>query len=146
MVAGRLRMLESSYSEWGMGQPPVYAVRSLAALHALVDRLAAAPTVSSRGAGASGDHAWISVIDRGFIAHAYFGEETRRDGVISFELYGPYSPGTERDDGDPYDGRGLAGSMTTAQLKVMLSLLDAGQSPVEYVRETALSVSVVTDD
>ena len=139
-------MLEASHCEWGKERPTGYAPVALEDLGALVDRLVAAPTISSRDGGASGDHAWISVIDHGFIAHAYFGEQTRRDGVISFELYGPYPPGTERDDSDPYDGRGLAGSMTTTHLKGMLSLLDQGQSPVEYVRETALSVSVVADD
>ena len=68
------------------------------------------------------------------------------DGAVGFELYGPYPPGTKRDDGDPYDGRGLAGSMTTACLKSVLSLLAKGHSPVDYVRGSALSASVVVDD
>ena len=45
----------------------------------------------------------------------------------------------------PYDGRGLAGTMTLPCLKQMLSLLDEGRSPVDYVRESALEAEVVTD-
>src|SRR5438132_1498626 len=139
-------MLEASYGEWGMGSPSVYKTLAMEELVALVDRLAAAPPVSSDGGGASGDHAWISVIDRGFVLHAYFGEDCRADGAVGFELYGACPPGTERDHGDPYDGRGLAGSMTTACLKSVLSLLDNGHSPVDHVRGSALRASVVVDD
>ena len=88
-------MLEAGYGEWSTGHPPSYAARSLDELHRLVERLAAAPSVSSYGGGASGDHAWISVIDRGFVLHAYFVEDCRGDGIIGFEFYGPYPPGTE---------------------------------------------------
>jgi hypothetical protein len=138
-------MLEAYCGEWGAVRPPDYSAQSVGDLHALVDRLAAPRTLSSRGEGASGDHAWLSVIDRGFVLHAYFGEDCGGDGVVGFELYGPYPPGTERDHGDPFDGRGLAGGMTTACLKAVLALLDGGQSPVEYVRASAVSASVVTD-
>lgn len=139
-------MLEASYGEWGAGPPVDYSAHPVGDLHALVDRLAAAPTVSSRGDGASGDHAWLSVIDRGFVLHAYFGEDCRDGGFVGFELYGPYPSGTERDPVGPFDGRGLEGRMTTASLKAVLALLDDGQSPVDYVRGSAVSVSVVADD
>lgn len=139
-------MLSACYGEWGTGRPPDYAAYSLAELHGLVDRFAAAPPVSSQGDGASGTHAWISVIDRGFVLHAYFGEECRAGGAVGYELYGPYPPRTEREYGDPYDGTGLAGTMTTACLKDVLGLLDGGRSPVEFVRGSALSASVVSDD
>jgi hypothetical protein len=139
-------MLEACQGEWGTVCPPRYSAVALSDLCSLIDRLAAAAPLSSRIDGASGDHAWISVIDRGFVLHAYFGENCRADGIVGFELYGPYPPGTECEHGDPYDGRGLAGRMTTACLKAVLSLLDKGHSPVDYVRGSALSVSVVADD
>jgi hypothetical protein len=137
-------MLEASVGEWGSGSTD-YRGRTLAELDALVDRLAAAPPLSSSGAGVMGDHAWVSVIDRGFVAHFYFSEGCR-DGLVGFELYGPYPPGTERQHGDPYDGTGLSGSMSVATLKEVLRLLDAGTSPVDFVRAAAQSVSVVADE
>jgi hypothetical protein len=137
-------MLEASVGEWGAGTTG-YHGRTLAELDALVDRLAAAPTLSSSGEGAMGDHAWLSVIDRGFVAHFYFGEGCR-DGLIGFELYGPYPPGTERQHADPYDGTGLSGSMTVTTLKEVLRLLDSGSCPVAFVRGAAVDVSVVADE
>jgi hypothetical protein len=108
----------------------------------LVDRLAAARPVSSYSRGTSGDHAWIILSDQGFDLEVYFGEGSRKDGVIDFVLFGPYSPGERC---SIYDGRGLQGEMTTVCLKGLLAVLDKGCSPVDYVRESALEVSVVTD-
>jgi hypothetical protein len=139
-------MLEARYSEWDSCSPNSYAALMLDELCALVDRFAAAPPVSSYVGGASGAHACMSVIDHGFVLHAYFGEDCRGGGVVEFELYGPYPPGTERNHGDRYDGRGLVGRMTTVCLKGVLLLLDEGHSPVDYVRESALMVSAVADD
>jgi hypothetical protein len=137
-------MLDVSVGEWGAGST-AFSGRTLAELDALVDRFAAAPTLSRSGAGAVGDHVWVSVIDRGFVAHFYFGEGCP-DGLVGFELYGPHPPGTERQHGDPYDGTGLSGSMTVTTLKEVLRLLDAGSCPVAFVRAAAVSVSVVADE
>src|SRR5262245_42876870 len=134
-------MLEVSYGEWNTEGSTDYQALSLEDLCALVDRFAAAPPLSSYGPNASGDHAWMSVIDRGFVAHVYFDEGTGANGTVEFELYGPYPPGTERDYSDPYDGNGLAGRMTTECLKQMLSILDAGKSPIDFVRTSAISAS-----
>jgi hypothetical protein len=135
-------MLKAHHGEWNKENSPRLTARSLGELCSLVDRLAAARPVSSYGGGASGHHAWIIVSDQGFNLEVYFGEDTRTDGVIDFVLYGPCPPG-ER--GSIYDGRGLHGEMTTACLKELLALLDAGRSPVDYVRESAQEVSVVRD-
>lgn len=135
-------MLNAYHGEWHKANSPRLTAHSQDELCSLVDRLAAARPVSSYGGGASGHHAWIIVSDRGFNLEVYFGEDTRADGVIDFVLYGPCSPG-ER--GDIYDGRGLHGEMTTACLKGLLATLDEGRSPVDYVRASALEVSVVTD-
>src|SRR5262245_4753592 len=69
-------MLKVSTGEWGSGSM-AFSGRTLAELDALVDRFAAAPPLSSSGPDVMGDHAWISVIDRGFVAHFYFGEGCR---------------------------------------------------------------------
>jgi hypothetical protein len=143
-------MLKAYYGEWNKDNSHSLTAHSLDVLHELIDRLAAARPVSSYRGGARGDHAWIIVSDHGFDLSVYFGENCREDGEVRFLLYGPYSPG-ER--GDIYDGRGLDGSMTTACLKGLLTLLDqgrspvdsVGRSPVDYVRELALEASVVTD-
>src|SRR4051812_48791227 len=47
---------------------------------------------------ADGDHAWISIVDGGFVLHAYFCRC-----VIRFELYGPTPVGKETRHADPYD-------------------------------------------
>src|SRR5262249_13693241 len=113
-------MLQANCGGYSTTQAVGYKGVALPELLEMVARLSAAPRVSSLFEGALGDHAWLSVIDRGFIMHAYFGETTFSEGVISFEIYGPYPPGTERAHGDPYDGRGLAGTMTTQSLKEVL--------------------------
>jgi hypothetical protein len=137
-------MLETSYFEQGMNRASEYQGLTWLELGTLIDRLAAAPPLSSYG-GAFGTHAYLSVIDRGFIFHAYFGEETGTQGTLSFELYGPYPPGTEREHGDPYDGSGLAGTMVLACLKETLALLEQHQSPVTHVRAHSVEVAVVED-
>jgi hypothetical protein len=137
------KMLHASCTEFDMAGPGDFRPFSLDELGTLIDRLAAAPTVSSRGRGTSGHHAWISVIDRGFVLHAYFGEETNEQGRIDFELYGAYPPGEELARQDPYAGKGLMGEMTTRCLKDALSLLDQSQPLVDFIREQALNASVV---
>ena len=138
-------MLKARYGQWDTACPNNYALLPLDHLCALVEGLAAAPSLSTDVSGAAGTHALISVIDHGFILHAYFGEDCREGGVVEFELYGPYAPGTERNHRDSYDRRGLAGRMTTVCLKRVLSILDEGRSPVDYLLELALSVSEVAD-
>lgn len=135
-------MLNACHGEWDRENAYGYTPHSLDELRRLVDRLAAARPVSSYPGGASGDHAWILVSDHGFDLSVYFGEGCREDGVVRFELYGPYTPG---DRGDIYDGRGVAGDMTTACLMGLLALLDGGHSPVASVWDSAREVSVVTD-
>ena len=135
-------MLNAYYGEWNKVSSHKLTPHSLDQLYQLIDRLAANRRVSSSGRGVSGDHAWIILSDHGFDLSVYFGEGCREDGVVRFLLYGPYSPG-ER--GSIYDGRGLDGAMTTACLKGLLALLDAGRSPVDYVRESAREVDIVRD-
>ena len=135
-------MLKAYHGEWNKENSPKLAPQPLGELVELVDRLAAAPRVSSYGGGASGHHAWIIVSDHGFDLEIYFGESTGKDSVVDFVLYGPYSDGEK---GSIYDGRGLYGEITTACLKGLLALLDEGSSPLEYLHASALEVSVVTD-
>jgi hypothetical protein len=89
---------------------------------------------------AYGDHAWISIIDAGFVLHAYFYEQ-----IIRFELYGPKPVGKEKGFGHPYDGSGLSGELDADTLKGVIRLLDQGQWPREYVQENARKCSVVAD-
>lgn len=89
---------------------------------------------------ADGDHAWISVVDRGFVLHAYFERRT-----IRFELYGPKPVGREKERGDPYDGSGLTGVLEADTLKEVITLLDQGECPRQFVRENAKECSVVAD-
>lgn len=138
-------MLEAYYGEFNKANSPSFAAHALDELYAWVDRLAAARPVSSYQGGASGDHACICVKNVNFFLNAYFGEECRNDNAVRFELYGPYSPEEQSQRISPFDGRGLWGSMTTACLKRLLALLDDGRSPVDYVRESALEVEVVSD-
>ena len=138
-------MLEAYYGEFSKDNSPAFSPYSLDELYALVDRLAAARPVSSYGRGMSGHHAWIVLKNRDFGLVAYFGEDCRSDGVVDFELRGPYPPGTDYKRVDPYDGRWLAGMMTITCLKAVLAQLDEGRSPVDYVRESALEAKVVTD-
>jgi hypothetical protein len=91
--------------------------------------------------GGSGDHAWMSIIDQGFVMHAYFCAHT-----IRFELYGPKPVGKEREHLDPFDGSGLYGELDVRTLKSVVTLLDQGRSPREYVQANARKCSVVTDD
>lgn len=62
-------------------------------------------------------------------------------GLVTFLLYGLYSPGNRA---YIHDGRGVRGYMTTACLKGLLALLDEERSPLNYVRESALELEVVT--
>lgn len=135
-------MLKAYFGEWNKENVSELTPHSLAELYELVDHLAVATTISEHGAGASGHHAWISVRDHGFDLEIYFGESTRRDAVIDFVLYGPYSPG---ENCNFYDGRGLHGEMTIECIKSLLALLDQDISPVSFVLESSLEVSVVTD-
>jgi hypothetical protein len=91
--------------------------------------------------GCSGDHGWMTVIDQGFTMHTYFCEDT-----IRFELYGPKPPGEEKEPGDSYDGSGLYGELDADTLKSVVTLLDQGKSPREYVQAHAKKCSVVTHD
>jgi hypothetical protein len=138
-------MLEAYYGEWNKQYSPEFMARRLDELYEWVDRLAAARPVSSYGRGISGHHAWIILRTLDFSLAVYFGEDCRSDGVVDFHLYGPCPPGPERERAHPYDGRGLAGTMTVPCLNGMLALLDEGRSPVDYVRESALEAEVVTD-
>lgn len=139
-------MLDAYYGERSRENSPVFAAHSLDELYGLVDRLAAAPPVSRRSPGLSGHHAWIILKNVDFSLAAYFGEECRGEGLVDFHLYGPVPPpGPERDWSHPYDGRGLAGVMSTACLKGVMALLDEGRSPLDYVRELAAEAEVVTD-
>jgi hypothetical protein len=99
-------MLKAYHGEFNKENAYQLTSHSRDELHTLIDRLAAARTVSSYGGGSSGHHAWIIVSDHGFNLEIYFGEDTHKDGVISFVLYGPCAPG---EWGDIYDGRGLHG-------------------------------------
>jgi len=116
------------------------AAMPLADILALVDRFARMPPLASYNPEQAGDHAWLSVIDRGFVFHAYFDELD-----VSFELYGPFPPGTEMDQRDPYDGSGLAGHMSCQAVKEVLAMLNRDLSPREYVQEHGEEVEVVED-
>ncbi len=114
--------------------------RALGELLAIVDQFFRLPPLKSYGDGIGGTHATLTVIDNGFILHAYFDE----DG-IGLEMYGPVVPGTEREHGDPYDGSGLWGAVDVPTLKEVLRLLDAGTSPREYVQTNGINVGVIED-
>ena len=90
--------------------------------------------------GSSGAHAWMSIVDQGFVMHAYFDRRT-----ITFELYGPTPVGREKEYGDPYDGRGLSGELDADTLKNVIKLLDEGRSPRDYVQANAKRCSIVAD-
>jgi hypothetical protein len=91
-------------------------------------------------AGVVGDHAWVSVVDGGFVLHAYFNLHE-----IRFELYGAQPVAKEKKHRDPYDGSGLSGELEVQTLKEVLRLLDRGQSPRQFVQENAKRCSVVKD-
>jgi hypothetical protein len=116
--------------------------RTVEELFAVVDRFGRmASDLDGRfPPGADGAHAWISIIDQGFVMHAYFNRRT-----IGFELYGPHPAGKEREYGDPYDGSGLCGELDEDALMWIITLLDQGRSPREYVQENAKKCSLVTD-
>ena len=135
-------MLNAYFGEFNQVHPCKLTTHSLDELSGWIDRFAAARPVSSYSRGMSGDHAWIIVSDHGFSVTVYFGEGCREDGLVRYLLYGPFSPGERC---SVYDGRGLHGEMTTACLKGLLALLDAGRSPVDYVRESAREAEIVTD-
>lgn len=142
------RMLNVSSGHWadthGTGElEGVYsdeAPTSLDALLELVDRFARMPPLRSYNPEQAGDHAWLSVIDRGFVFHVYFSDDDP-----TFELYGPFAPGSELQHRDPYDGSGLAGSMSIQSLKDVLAMLDRGESPREHVQQHGQDVEVVSD-
>ena len=90
--------------------------------------------------GADGDHAWISIVDGGFVLHAYFQRQ-----AVTFELYGPARVGKKKREGDPYDGTGLRGEVDADTLKEVIRLLDQGESPRAYVQENAKEGSVVAE-
>src|SRR5262245_2664285 len=128
-----------------MGALSDYRAYSVAELRNFIDRFVIAPTVSGHGDGASGHHAWIGIAVGGFTLAVYFGEETKDDGRVDFNLYGPYPAGTELDRHDPYDGRGLEGEMSIRSLKRVVKLLDQSQTPLEYVRRHAGHMSIIRD-
>ena len=141
-------MLRSSYTYLSAGDrkghrrgiPIVQseAPRDLGELLTVVDRFAAIGVDGGerfRG-GNAGSHAWISIIDQGFVVHAYF---TKRE--ITFELYGPNSTRY----GDPFDGSGLAGKVNVETLRGVIALLDEGRSPRDYIRANAISCAVIED-
>jgi len=135
-------MLNAYHGEWNKENAYKLLPHSVDELCALIDRLAAVRPISSYRGGASGHHAWIILSDHGFDLEVYFGEDTGKDSIVSFVLYGPYA---EEEEKSIYDGRGLHGEVAIESLKVMLGLLDRGSSPIEHVRMSALEVSVVTD-
>src|SRR5690242_2360062 len=110
-----------------------FAVMALNDLLILIDRFVSMPPLHSYNrhgddapGAVRGDHAWVSVIDRGFVFHVYFSEDEP-----TFELYGPFPPGHEAQQQDPYDGSGLAGSMSIKGVRQVITLLDGDQSPRE---------------
>jgi hypothetical protein len=143
-------MLQASFTHWlnASGERATSGKRETAfdilELFTLIDRFMAMPALSSIATGMTGHHAWISITDRGFLLHAYFGEDASED-VVDFDFYGPVLPGTERQSYDPYDGRGLSGVMDAATLKEAIRLLDANVSPRDYIKEHAKEVGVVED-
>ncbi len=108
-----------------------------------VDELDAMPEPTFEADGMEGDKGVLSVLDRGFILHAYFG-----GGKIRFELYGPIVPGSECDPRPLHAAvEGHSGVMSVECLKGVLRLMEEGRSPVEFVRSHALEAnSVRTDD
>lgn len=135
-------MLNAYHGEWNKENAYKLLPHSVDELCTLIDHLAAVRPISSYRGGARGHHAWIILSDHGFDLEVYFGEDTGKDSIVSFVLYGPYAEGEEK---SIYDGRGLHGEVAIESLKVMLGLLDLGSSPIEHVRMSALEVSVVTD-
>ncbi len=101
-----------------------------------VDEITALPDPINATHGYEGDKGFISIIDRGFILHAYFTGE-----IVRYELYGPFAPGTERSPRPPKEDHGLEGSMSIACLKDVIRLLDDGRSPLEYIRSNALQAA-----
>lgn len=108
-------------------------------LAALIDSFVVLPSLSTFGEGVSGSKAWISVVDRGFIFHAYFGDD-----AIDFELYGPFEPDTE------IAPRGssswICGRMDSDCLKETLRLIDNGRSPAEFVTAHAIEIAPEFED
>ncbi|HLP00092.1 MAG TPA: hypothetical protein VK171_15965 [Fimbriimonas sp.] len=135
-------MLNAYHGEFNQEKASQLTPHSLEDLNTLIERLAAAKPVSGYGSGARGHHAWIIVSDHGFNLEIYFGESTKQNQTIDFVLYGPFLPSEET---NIYDGRGLDGVMTIICLKKTLTILDQGNNPIEYVKQTALEVSVIAD-
>jgi hypothetical protein len=109
-----------------------YRKRQLRELLRSVDELAAMPDLSIAEHGVEGAKGVLSIVDRGFIIHAYFSGH-----AIQFEVYGPFAPGTEQSPRPPWEYRGLTGSMSTACLKEVICILDRGGSPLEHIRLNA---------
>jgi len=135
-------MLDAFHGQWHLENQVSFTAHTLAELNNLVKQLAAAPSVSSYRTGASGHHGWIIVTNHEFNLEIYFGESTGKDAVVSFVLYGPYTP---EDAGSIFDGRGLSGEMTTDRVCELLAILDEKKSPLAFVHQSALEVAVVTD-
>ena len=106
--------------------------RQLRELLRSVDELSAMPALSIAEHGVEGDRGCLSIVDRGFILHAYFSGR-----AVRFEVYGPFAPGTEQSPRPPWEYPGLTGSMSTACLKEVLRILDRGRSPLEHIRMNA---------
>lgn len=140
--SGKQEMLNACHGEWNKENIYQFAPKSLMEVCDLVDQLASTRPISSYPGGASGDHGWIILSDRGFDLEVYFGETTREDSIVSFVLYGPCKA---KETKSIFDGRGLTGDITTDHLKAVLALLDEGSSPIDFLHRKAIEISVVSD-
>ncbi len=78
--------------------------RQLRELFRAVDEIATKPDLSieeNRGRESKGN---LSIVDRGFILHAYVSGQT-----VDFLIYGPFPPGTEQAPRPPWESPGHAG-------------------------------------
>lgn len=138
---------ESDSKTWSAGAASVLKLVAipgerefqLVQLVGLVDEFVALPSLSRFGDGFAGHKAWISVVDRGFVFHAYFGDD-----AIDFELYGPYEPGTEMTSCE--SSTGICGRIDSSCLKEALKLIENGESPVEFVSTSAIEVAKIEED
>ena len=95
------------------------------------------PLLSSFNVGIGGDRGLITIIGRGYVLHAYFREDIINRPSISIALHGPLKD-TEHLKTDLYAVTIGDGLVTIDVLKEILRLLDAGESPVEYVQNNII--------
>ncbi len=107
-----------------------------------IEAISALPALSSYPGGVSGCQGSMTIVDKGFILHAYFvDDEGIVDGTpVQFELYGPYPSGQEGQVEPGAEDNETSGYMTVECLKQVLTLLDEGKAPVEFVRSDAVQL------